>query len=302
VRRDRAAAVGVGRHREQRGDVGQGLLGPAELGQADDAVDAQHAQQARVVELAAAQQPFLDVAQCLLVVADLHQLVRQVAVQHGVEAAPAARAGVAQRLVHVGEGLRRVAVGRVAAGDGVEQHAALLVAEHAQALVAQGQHLRQRVGEAALAPHRARECGTREDRAGTVAGEVEAALGLAQLGRRLGSGGVVQAVQPEREPGPALGVQVERRDRGGGGAFGRRARRGGVDMEQVPGPARGTQGGRRPGTARRACGHGRIMGAPGSGRAGSACRPGRAAGAAPAGRRGPTCCAGTGRRPRTAPR
>jgi len=67
------------------------------------------------------------VAQRLVAVAQLQQLVREVAVQHRLVAVAARGGGVAQRLVHVGEGAVALAQRRVAAGDGVQQHAALLV-------------------------------------------------------------------------------------------------------------------------------------------------------------------------------
>jgi hypothetical protein len=81
--------------------------------------------------------------------------MRQVAVQHHVEAGVLAGAGLAQRPVHVGEGLLRLAEFRITACDGVQQHAAFVVLQDAQAFVAQRQHALQRFAELAGAPGRA---------------------------------------------------------------------------------------------------------------------------------------------------
>ena len=57
----------------------------------------QHAQQARVAEGAAALDALVEVAQRLVIVAELQQLVRQIAVQHDVEAV-AVRGGRESRI------------------------------------------------------------------------------------------------------------------------------------------------------------------------------------------------------------
>ena len=70
----------VGRLRTCR-HVEHRLLRAVELGQADDAVDQQHGQQPWVAQLAAARNALVEIAQRLVVVADLLQLVGQIAVQ-----------------------------------------------------------------------------------------------------------------------------------------------------------------------------------------------------------------------------
>jgi hypothetical protein len=92
----------------------------------------------------------IDVTQRLLAIADLQQLVRQIAVQHDVEAVPMLRARAAQRLVHVGKRLLRPAVRGIAAGDRVDKDATQLRMQDAQPLVPQRQDLGQRL----LAPAR----------------------------------------------------------------------------------------------------------------------------------------------------
>ncbi len=157
VRIHRAAAVLVGRQLQHALHVGQRLGRALQVGQADHAVDAEHAEQACVVQGLAARQTFLQVAQGLVVVTQLDQLMRQVAIQHDIETMALGGAGLAQRLVHVGKGLLRLAQLGVTPRDGVQQHAELLAPEDAQALVAQRQHARQRGAEFAVAPGAARQ-------------------------------------------------------------------------------------------------------------------------------------------------
>ena len=242
---DAAAPGRAGRHGQHRGDVGQRLRCAAQFGQADHAVDQQHAEQPRVLQPRTAGQALLDMLQAVLVIADLQQLVREVAVQHRVEAVAARRAGVAQRLEHVREGLRRLAQRRVAAGDGVEQHAALVVAQHAHALVAQRQHRGKRLAHAAFAPHRARQRGAGQQVAGAVAAALEALQGMLQLAPGLGHGAEVELVVAQRDARPAFGDDVAAAHRGIEGALGEAARLRRIDVQQVPGAARLAQRRRR---------------------------------------------------------
>ena len=239
-----AAPTFVGRQLQQAVHVGHGLLRAIEAGQADHAVDQQHAHQALVAQLSAAREAFLDVAHGLVVVAELDQLVRQVAVQHHLEAVAACGPRLVQRLVHVGEGLLRLAERRVAAGDHVQQHAQLITPEHAQPFGAQGQHALQRFAVLGLAPQAAGDAHLGQQVAGAVVGDGEAALRGRQFARGLLRRGVPDEMQPAHQACPALG---------GGIAFFQRTRQRlvgqhdaalGVAVEQLPGAARQAQGGR----------------------------------------------------------
>ena len=209
MRVHRPAPVAVGRQAQQAPHVGQRFGRTVQVAQADHAVDAEHAEEPRIVELPAALQPFLDVAERLVIVAELDQLVRQVAVQHHVEALAAAGAGLAQRLVHVGEGLLRFAQLRIAAGDGGEQQAAPVALEDAQPLVAQRQHALQCGGKGALAPVAARQADLCQQLAGAVRLQRKAALRRLQIGDGL-LRRAVHRVEAARQPGPALRRDVRR--------------------------------------------------------------------------------------------
>ena len=241
VRREGAASVLVDRGLAHPSHVGRRLGRAAQIGQADHAVDEQGAHQARVVQALAACDALVDVAQRFFVVAELQQLVRQIAVQHGVEAVATGRVHLAQRLVHVGERALGVARHRIAARDGIEQQAALLVLEHAQALVAQGQHRRERLAEAAAAPQGTGHARSGEDVTGTVADGVEAGLGVVERGDGLARRGEVQQVKAPRERGPGPGLSMI-------GLLGQCRRLIGqsdgirrVHMQQLPGALRQTQ-------------------------------------------------------------
>ena len=121
------------------------------------------------------------------------------------------------------EGLGRVAECRIAAGDRVQQHAALFVSQRADPLVAQRQDQRERVADPALAPHRTGDAGAGQQGAGTVGGVVEQRTRALQFDRGVGGSGVVEQVEAERQTGPALGDGVARARRGGDRRLGQRA-------------------------------------------------------------------------------
>ena len=245
VRVHRPAPVLVGRQSQQPAHVGQGLGRAAQLGQADDAVDAEHAEQARVVQPRAAFQAFVQVAQGLVVVAQLDQLVRQVAVQHHVEALALAGTGLAQRLVHVGEGLLRFAQLRVAAGDGGQQHAELVVLEDAQAFVSQRQHALERGAELAVAPAAARQADFGQQLAGAAVHVCKAALRFVELVHRLLRRGIPDEVKAAGQPGPTLGLQVAAPCRVLEGLLRRGDAALRIAVQQAPRPPRQAQRGRR---------------------------------------------------------
>jgi hypothetical protein len=242
VRRQRAAAAGVGGQRGDAAHVDQHLGGAAHVGVHDDAVDPQDARQARVLGVVEACEAGFDVLQRRVVVAQLQQLVREVAVKHRVIAVAACRRRVAQRLVHVGEGLLGLVARRVAAGNRVQQQAALLVAQHRHALVAQGEHEAQRLVVAAGAPQAARDAGLREDAAGAVAQALEHRLRGAQLGHRFARAREVDQVKAARQPRPAFGRCVAARPGLGQRLVGQRDRGGRVDVQQLPRALREAQG------------------------------------------------------------
>ncbi len=121
VRRQRATPAGVGGQRGHAAHVVQDFGGATHVGVHDDAVDPQDAGQARVLRVVETRQSGLDMLECGVLVAQLHQLVREVAVQHRVVAVAARWRRVAQRLIHVGKRLLGFVARGVAAGDGVEQ-------------------------------------------------------------------------------------------------------------------------------------------------------------------------------------
>jgi hypothetical protein len=242
VRRQCAAPGGVGGQRGNAAHVVQHLGGATQIGVHDDAVDPQDARQAQVLRGVEARQSGFDVLQRGVVVAQLHQLVREIAVQHRVVAVAACRRRVAQRLVHVGEGLLGLVARRVAAGNRVQQQAALLVAQHGQALVAQGQHEAQRLVVAAGAPQAARDAGLRQQAAGAVAQALEHRLRGAQLGHGLARPREVDQVKAARQPRPAFSRRIAARPGLGQRLVGERDRGGRVDVQQLPRALREAQG------------------------------------------------------------
>ena len=269
------------------------FLRAVEFGQADDAVDQQHTEQPWVVQLAAARDALVEIAQRLVVVADLLQLVREIAMQHRIEAAPVRGARVAQRLVHVGKGLLRAPLSRIAAGDGVEQHAALLVLQHLQALFAQRQHLLERRSELAFAPQAARQPGAGQDVAGAIVQRLELLLRQGEFGRGLGRRAEVQQVVADGQPRPGLTGYVVV----GNSRLQRLARQldraRGVLVKQLPrlaGQAQPFRRSRRCPQTR----HARIIDFAHLARYGPTPNNQGWCGTV-------TCCAGTARRPRTAP-
>ncbi len=235
MRRQRAASAGIGGHGDDALDVGQHFGGAADFGQDDDAIDPQHAGQPWVLGVVETRQAGLDMLQGLVVVAELHQLMREVAMQHRVVAMAACRRRIAQRLVHVGEGLLGFVARRIAARDRVQQQAALIVAQHGQAFVAQRQHKLQRFVVAALAPQAARQAGLRQDAARPIAQALEDLLRSTQLGRGNPRPREVDQMEAPCQPRPALAGGITTRQRLGQRLVGQfdRARR--VDVEQLPG-------------------------------------------------------------------
>ena len=204
VRIHRAAAMAVGRQLQQPPHVGQRFGRAVQVAQADDAVDAQHAEQPCVVQPRAARQPLFQVAERLVIVAELDELVCEIGIEHHVEAMTARGAGLAQRLVHVGESLLRVAELGVAAGDGAEQHAEFVVLQDAKPLFAQQQHAFERSAVVAFAPGAAPLADGGQQQARALAGGVEAGLRRIQLGPRVLRGRVPDQVEAAGQPGPSL--------------------------------------------------------------------------------------------------
>jgi len=153
-------------------------------------------------------QPALDLAQRLVQITQLQQLVRKIGVQGDVVAQAALGAGLAQGLGHAGHGLFRFPARRMAAGQGVQVDGELLVTQGAQGLVAQGV---QQVGRAlhlTLAPQRARQAGHGQQLGVAFLQLNEAAARGAQLRRCGGGAGKRQTVKTAHQLRPGLAQVV----------------------------------------------------------------------------------------------
>ena len=237
-----ASTAGVGGHGQHLLDVGQGFSSTAQIGQDDDAVDQQRTAQKAVARALAARQALAGVAQRLFAVAQLGQLIGQVAVQHGIETVAAPRAGIAQGLVHVSDGLLGLAQRRVATGDGVEQCSALMVAQHAQALVAQRQQQVHRCPVLAAAQQRARQAHGGQDAASPVAQRVEPHTCALQLIGRLGQRAETLQVKAPHRARPGLGQGISRVQRQRQRPVGMADGAVGIHQQQGPGPCSQAQG------------------------------------------------------------
>jgi hypothetical protein len=199
------ATLFVGRDGAHLVHVGQGFTGAAEFGQRDHAVDQQGRQQPGVGQPPATLQALVDLHQRGLGIAQLHQLVAQVAVQRHFETRRPGGRRVAQRRVHVGEGLVGLARHRVAAGNGIEQHASLLMAQQLQAFVAQLHQAAVGLRQPTLAPPGPGDPGLGQDGAGAVARLLAGLARLLQLADGVCRRGQVQRIEAQHQlrPGTA---------------------------------------------------------------------------------------------------
>jgi hypothetical protein len=154
----------------------------------------------------------------------------------------------AQRLVHVGERVGRTIQRRVAAGDDVEQHAALGLLENLQTFAAQRQDPFQRFAVLALHPQAARDADRRQDLAGAILRRVETALCVRQFMCAFARRGVAHPMKAARQTRPALGAEVALRRHTRDDLIGECNRLRRVAVLESPRLARLTQRRRRPRT------------------------------------------------------